>query len=132
MTSSTKPEVHNEFRFRHRKTEPRPRIIENFVNFGRVVFGDRLQNGSTYAIGPLSVCVTVCLVTLAYCGQTVGLINVPRGTEVGLGADHIVLDGDSALPRKGAQQPRPTIRPVSIAAKRSPISATAKLLLRYT
>jgi len=33
--------------------------------------GDRLQNGSPYAIGPLSV-LSVCLfVMLVYCGQTV-------------------------------------------------------------
>jgi len=31
---------------------------------------------------------------------------MPLGTEVGLGPDDIVLDGDPALPqRKGAQQP---------------------------
>jgi len=31
----------------------------------------------------------------------------PPGTEVGLGAGHIVLDGDPAPPRKWAQQPPP-------------------------
>jgi len=30
---------------------------------------------------------------------------MPLGTEVGLGTGHIVLDGDPAPPRKGAQQP---------------------------
>jgi len=64
-----------------------------------------------------------------YCGQTAGCINrchlVRRYR--GLGAGHIVLDGDPS-PRKGAQQPPPTFRPMSIAAKRSPISATAELL----
>ena len=39
-------------------------------------------------------CLSVCLVTLAYCGQTVGWIKMPLGTEVGLGPDHTVLDGD--------------------------------------
>ena len=69
-----------------------------------------------------------CLsVTLEYCGQTVGWIRVPLGMEVGLGpAGGIVLDGDPA-PLK-AQQP-PTLRPMSVAAKRSPISATVELLL---
>jgi len=38
------------------------------------------------------------------CGQTAGWINIPLGTEVGLGSDHIVLDEDPAPP-KGAQPP---------------------------
>jgi len=47
-----------------------------------------------------------CLsVTLVYCGQTVGWIRIPLGTEVGLGPGHIVLDGDPAPPWKVAQQP---------------------------
>jgi len=41
-----------------------------------------------------------------YCGQTAGWIKMPLGMEVGLGPDHIVLDGDPApLPQKGAQPP---------------------------
>ena len=51
-------------------------------------------------------------------------INMPLGTEVGLGPGHIVLDGDPAPP-KGAQ---PHFRPMSVAAKRSPISTTAEHL----
>jgi len=51
---------------------------------------------------------------------------MPLGTEVGLGPGGIVLDEDPAPPRKGAQQP-PTVRPTALA--RSPISATAELLL---
>jgi len=41
-----------------------------------------------------------------YCGQTVGWIKMPLGTDVGLGLGpgDIVLHGDSAPPRKGAQQ----------------------------
>jgi len=66
---------------------------------------------------------------LVYCGQTVGWIKMPLRTEVGLGPGDIPLDGDPVpIPRKGAQQP-PTFRPMSIVAKRSPISATAELLL---
>ena len=54
---------------------------------------------------------------------------MPFGVEVGLGPDHIVLDGDPVPPRKGAEQPL-TFRPMSIVAKRLPISATvAELLL---
>jgi len=46
----------------------------------------------------------VCLsVTLVYCGQTVGRIKMKLGTQVGLGSDHIVLDGDPAPLTKGAQ-----------------------------
>jgi len=52
---------------------------------------------------------------------------MPLGTEVGLVPGRIVLDGDTAPPRKGAQQ-LPTFRPMSIVAKRLPISATAELL----
>jgi len=55
---------------------------------------------------------------------------MPLGTEAGLGPGDIVLDGKPALPpRKGAQQPL-SFRPMSIAAKRSPISATVELLFQ--
>ena len=54
---------------------------------------------------------------------------MPLDTEVGLGPGDIVLDGDPAPPRKEAHQPRRTFRLMSIVAKRSPISATAELLL---
>ena len=59
------------------------------------------SNGSPYATGPLS-CPSV---TSVYCGQTVGWIKMPLGTEVGLGPGHIVLDGDPVPQRKGEQQP---------------------------
>jgi len=62
-----------------------------------------------------------------YCGQTVGWIKMPLGTEVGLGPGDIVLDGDSAPKQKGSTTD-PAFRPVSIVTKRSPISATAELL----
>jgi len=49
--------------------------------------------------------------------------------EVGLGQSHIVLDADPAPPpRKGHSSTPPTFRPMSIVAKRSPISATAEFL----
>jgi len=69
--------------------------------------GDRLQNGSPYAIRPLfcpvclsdSVCLSVCLsVTLMYCGQTVERIKMKLGMQVGIGPGHIVLDEDPGLP----------------------------------
>jgi len=75
-------------------------------------------NGSPYAIRPLSV-LSVC---------NVKRIKMPLGTEVGLGPGHIVLDGDRVLPRKGAQQSLPTLRPMSVVLKLSPISTTAELL----
>jgi len=63
----------------------------------RRFLGDCLSNGSLYAIGPLSVCLSVCL-TLVCCGQTVGWIKMKLGTAVGLVPGHIVLDGDPAPP----------------------------------
>ena len=63
-----------------------------------------------------------------YCGQTAAWIKVPLGTKVGLGPGHVVSDGDPAPPL----QERGTAlnyRPMSIVAKRSPISATAEHLL---
>ena len=52
-----------------------------------------------------------------YCGQTVGWIKTPLGTEVDLGPRHIVLDGDPAPPRrKGHNSPPPSFRPMSIVA----------------
>jgi len=57
----------------------------------------------------LSVCLSVLSVlsvTLVYCGQTVGCINMKLRMPVGLGPGHIVLDGDPAPPpQKGAEPP---------------------------
>jgi len=43
-------------------------------------------------------CLSCLTVTLVYCGQTLGWIKIPLGTEVGLIPGHIVLDGDPASP----------------------------------
>jgi len=51
------------------------------------------------------------------------------GTNVGLGPGHIVLDGDPAPPTERGTAALPHFRPMSIVAKRSPISATAEFLL---
>ena len=52
-------------------------------------------------------------------------MKMQLGKEVGLGPGHIVLDGDPV-----GTQPSPyPFRPMPIVAKRSPISATAELLL---
>ena len=53
---------------------------------------------------------------------------MPLGKEVGLGPGHIVLDGDPVRTQP-AQQLLSTFWPMSIVAKRSPILATAELLL---
>jgi len=59
-------------------------------------------NGSPYATEPLS-----CLsVTLVYCGQTVGWIKMPLGTEVGHGPGrHCVTLGPSSRHGKGHNSP---------------------------
>jgi len=57
-------------------------------------------------------------------------MKTPLGTELDLGAGHIVLDGFTALRESGTARP-PSFRPMSIVATvaHSPISATAELLL---
>ena len=49
------------------------------------------------------------------CGRTAGWMKTPLGTEVDLSPGHIVLDGVPA-PAKGALQPPPSFRPMSIVA----------------
>ena len=49
----------------------------------------------------LSVCPVCLSVTLAYCGQTVGWINMKLGMELGLSPDHTVLMGTQLPPKKG-------------------------------
>jgi len=56
-----------------------------------------------------------------YCGQTAAWIKMPLETEVVLGQDDIVLDGDPAPLSKKAAQP-PYFRPISIVAKRLDVS----------
>ena len=88
-------------------------------------------------MGPFSVlsqavCPVSLSVTLVYCGQTVGWIKMPFGMEVGLGRGDIVFDGDLApLPQKGHSSPPPSFQPMSVVAKWSPISPTAKLLFMF-
>ena len=59
------------------------------------------------------------------CGQTTRWIKMPLGTKVGL-----VLHGDPAPPPKRGTAPN--FRLTSIVAERSPISATAEKLLKYS
>jgi len=53
-------------------------------------------NGSLYITGPLSS-VSCLSVTLVYCGQTVGWIKIPLGTELGLSPGDTVLSRGSVL-----------------------------------
>jgi len=53
---------------------------------------------------------------------------MPLGMEAGLGPGHIVLDGDPAPPTERSAATL-TFRPMSIVAKRLPISRTTELLL---
>jgi len=64
---------------------------------------------------PSDRCVSCLSVTLVYCGQTVGWIKMKLGMEVGLGPDHIVLDGDPAPPPKKGTGPN--LWPMSVVAK---------------
>jgi len=50
--------------------------------------------------------------TLVYCGQTVGYIKMPLGTEVGLGPGNIVLDGDQLPHGKWYITPPPLFGPL--------------------
>jgi len=54
---------------------------------------------------------------------------MPLDTEVDLGPGHIVFDGAQLPPGKGHSSPPPSLRPMSVVAKPSPISATTELLL---
>ena len=66
---------------------------------------------SRYAIGPLS-----CLsLTLVHCGQTVAWTKMLLDKEVGLRAGDIVLDGDTAPPKRGTA---PNFWPMCVVAKR--------------
>jgi len=53
---------------------------------------------------------------------------MPLGMEVDLGSGHIVLDG-GPIPTPATGTDAPSFRPMSIVAKRPPISATTEHLL---
>jgi len=55
---------------------------------------------------------------------------MPLDTKVGIGPGYIVLRGDPAPPPKRGIAPN--FRLTSIVAERSPISATAEQLLKYS
>jgi len=56
-----------------------------------------------------------------YCGQTAGWIKLPLGTQVGLGLDHIVLDGDPDPLQRGTA-PQSSAHVYRVHSKRWPIS----------
>ena len=62
-----------------------------------------------------------------YCGQTAIWMKTPLGTEVDLGPGHTVLDGVPALRERGTAAPY--LFGPCLLWQRSPISATAELLL---
>jgi len=74
--------------------------VEFFVQLSIIIafifLGDHLWNGSSYAIRPLSVCLSV---TLVYCGQMVGRIKMKLGMQVGPWP-HCVRWGPSSPPPK--------------------------------
>ena len=61
-----------------------------------------------------------------YCGQMAGWVKMPIGTEAGLGPGHTVLDENLDHPDRGITAARFSAQ---VVAKRSPISASAELLL---
>ena len=67
---------------------------------------------------------------LHYCGQMAGWMKTPLGMQVDLCGGHIVLDGFLALRERGTAPP-PVLGPCLL-WPRSPISATAELLLQFT
>ena len=85
----------------------------NYLKNGLSHFGTTVtSNGSPYATGPLSCLSCLYDVTLVYCGQMVGWINMPVRTQVGpcpgdMVLDH--LDGYPGSPRKETQQPPHTL-----------------------
>ena len=84
--------------------------------------------------GPLTVTVRLlrehCHVcTVCNVGETVGWIRISLGTEVGLGSGDIVLDGGTSCPTARGTA-APNFQVTSIVSKRSPIAATAALVLQ--
>jgi len=76
----------------------------SFSVFGRPFIKRFAQCYRTVVLSVLSV--LSCLsVTLVYCGQTVGRIEIKLGIRIGRGPGHIVLYGDPApLPKGGLQK----------------------------
>ena len=82
-------------------------LYDRIVSSKHLGFGATVtSNSSPYAIRDrYPVCPACLSVTFVHCGQTVGWIKMPLGTEVGLGAGHTVLDEDPAPHGKGYSSP---------------------------
>ena len=90
-------------------------LLVFYISYFVHIFGRPFVKQFAYAIGPLSY--LSCLsVTLAYCSQTVGRIQMKLGMQVGLSLGRILLDGDLAPPHPKGQS-SPNIRPISVVAK---------------
>jgi len=63
-----------------------------------------------------------------YCGQTAGWVTIPLCMEVTLSPGHIVFNGNPVPPKRVTV---PNFRPMSVVAKRLPISATAEHFFAY-
>jgi len=75
----------------------------------------------------MSVCLSVLSVTLVYCGQTVGWIKMKLPHGRARPRPHCVRWGPCSSTERGTAAP--VFRPMPIVANRSPVSATAELLL---
>jgi len=75
-----------------------------------------------------------CLsVTLVYCGQTIGWIEMQLGTEVGIGPGDIVLDGDPAAPHgNGRSSPPPTFAQMTAECSCTLYDGTPRIYIRST
>jgi len=73
-----------------------------------LLYAFRQQNSSSYWYSYAASGI------LHYCGQTAGWTKTPLGTEVDLGAGHIVLDGFPVLREMGTAPP--PLRPMPIVA----------------
>jgi len=91
--------------------------------------GDCVFNGDQAAPRTGGTPTTTQFLAHVYCGQTAGWMKTPLGTEVDLGAGHIVLDGVSALRETGTAAPH--LFGPCLLWPRSPISATAELLFNH-
>jgi len=66
------------------------------------------------------------------CGQTARWLKMPLGREADLSPGDIVLDGDPAYSSPERDHNTPCFRPMCIVPKRSPVSATAEHLYRWS
>ena len=81
------------------------KAIFKFKMSDSIIFGRPLVKRFTLCYQTV-VCLSVSPLLLVYCGQTVGMIKMKLGTQVGIGLGHTVLDGDPCHhPQKGPSPP---------------------------